>query len=119
MNFDLFRIETADFPMKLVTHALIEETKEATTSLDIATSIDPSNPDYQKFLMMGLRPQNQGTPRFPTDEEIEAEERRLLLSFAFKDADEIEKYRKEMNHVISQEFIVERPPEAKYRELKY
>jgi len=43
---------------------------------------------------------NLGTPRFPTDEEIEAEERRLLLSFAFKDQNEIEKYRREMNYII-------------------
>ena len=63
--------------------------------------------------------QTPGTPRFPTDEEIEAEERRLLLSFAFKDQDEIEKYRREMNHILSQEFLVERPPESKYRDLKY
>jgi hypothetical protein len=43
---------------------------------------------------------NKGTPRFPTDDEIEAEERRLLLSFAFKDQNEIEKYRREMNYII-------------------
>lgn len=62
---------------------------------------------------------NLGTPRFPTDEEIEVEERRLLLSFAFKDQDEIEKYRKEMNYIICQEFIVEKPPESRYRDLRH
>lgn len=108
---EFLRVETADFPMKLVTHALIEENKDDTPSNH------SNHPDgFDKF-PNGFK--SQGTPRFPTDEEIETEERRLLLSFAFKDTDEIDKYRKEMNHMISQEFIVERPPETRYRDLKH
>lgn len=41
------------------------------------------------------------TPRFPTDDEIEQEERRLLLSFAFKDIDEIATFRREMTYIIN------------------
>lgn len=44
---------------------------------------------------------NQGTPRFATQEEIEEEEKKLLLSFAFKDKEEIENYRKEMLLIIN------------------
>jgi hypothetical protein len=35
--------------------------------------------------MVALKKNGIGTPRFPTQEEIENEERKLLLSFAFKD----------------------------------
>ena len=44
-----------------------------------------------------------GTPRFPTDDEIEQEERRLLLTFAFKDKDEIATFRREITYIINQE----------------
>jgi hypothetical protein len=42
-----------------------------------------------------------GTPRFPTDDEIEQEERRLLLTFAFKDTDEIATFRREMTYIMN------------------
>jgi len=45
-----------------------------------------------------------GTPRFPTDEEIEIEERRLLLSFAFKDEDEIATFKRDMSIVVNTEY---------------
>jgi hypothetical protein len=59
-----------------------------------------------------------GTPRFATDEEIEREEKRLLLTFAFKDDDELERFKKDMNFIINQEFIIEKPPESKIRGLR-
>lgn len=52
------------------------------------------------------------TPRFATDKEIEDEEKKLLLSFAFKDSEEIDRYRKDMTFIINQEPIIERPPES-------
>jgi hypothetical protein len=45
-----------------------------------------------------------GTPRFPTNEEIEFEERKLLLSFAFKNEDEIQTFRREMSIVVNTEY---------------
>lgn len=46
-DIGLIRVETADFPMKLVTHALIEENKDSITSAAID---DLHHPDYIKFL---------------------------------------------------------------------
>jgi hypothetical protein len=82
--------------MKMLTHGLLEDLSPASKILK-----DPSHPDYQKVLQAKLN--GMGTPRFPTDEEIEKEERRLLLTFAFKDEEEIELYQKEMSHVASKE----------------
>lgn len=59
-----------------------------------------------------------GTPRFPTEEEIDAEEKRLLLSFAFKDEEEIERYRREMIFIINQEHMIDKPPSSKFKGLR-
>ena len=76
-------MDTGEFPLKLLTHSLIEENKSSSLV----------NDDKGLF--------RSDTPRFPNEEEIEFEERRLLLSFAFKDQIEIDRYRKEMQHLIS------------------
>jgi hypothetical protein len=60
-----------------------------------------------------------GTPRFPTNEEIEFEERKLLLSFAFKNEDEIQTFRREMSIVVNTEYQIERPNENAYKVLRY
>jgi hypothetical protein len=60
-----------------------------------------------------------GTPRFPTNEEIEFEERKLLLSFAFKNEDEIQTFRREMSIVVNTEYQIERPNENAYKALRY
>ena len=60
-----------------------------------------------------------GTPRFPTNEEIEFEERKLLLSFAFKNEDEIQTFRREMSIVVNTEYQIERPDENAYKALRY
>jgi hypothetical protein len=60
-----------------------------------------------------------GTPRFPTNEEIEFEERKLLLSFAFKNEDEIQTFRREMSIVVNTEYQIERPHENAYNALRY
>jgi hypothetical protein len=78
-NFcDYLRQNTAEFPMRVLSHGILEELSPQSKILT-----DPSHPDYQKVLQ--FRFNGIGTPRFPTDEEIENEERRLLLTFAFKD----------------------------------
>jgi hypothetical protein len=41
-----------------------------------------------------------GTPRFANDIEIHDEEIKFLLSFAFKNAQAIEEYRRQMNFII-------------------
>jgi hypothetical protein len=55
-------------------------------------------------MILALKKNGMGTPRFPTDEEIENEERKLLLSFAFKDEQEIDAFRKEMSLVVNTEY---------------
>ncbi len=72
------KYDTADFPMKLVTQGLLDEESPVSDIIN-----DPSHPDY--LAMVALKKNGIGTPRFPTQEEIENEERKLLLSFAFKD----------------------------------
>jgi len=42
-----------------------------------------------------------------------------LLTFAFKDEEEVEKYRKEMSFIINQEPIVDKPPENTFKSLKF
>jgi hypothetical protein len=83
--------------MKLVTQGLLEDLSPASKILN-----DPSHPDYPIFL--ALKNNGMGTPRFPTDEEIEFEERKLLLSFAFKDEVEIQTFRREMSIVVNTEY---------------
>ena len=56
-----------------------------------------------------------GTPRFPTEEEIEEEEKRLLMTFAFKDKEELDRFKKDMALIINSEQIIERPIESKYK----
>ena len=82
--------------MKMLTHGLLEESSPASRILK-----DPSHPEYQKVLQAKIN--GMGTPRFPTDEEIEKEERRLLLTFAFKDQEEIDLYQREMSYIASKE----------------
>jgi hypothetical protein len=55
-------------------------------------------------LILAHKNNGMGTPRFPTDEEIEFEERKLLLSFAFKNEDEIETFRREMIIIVNTEY---------------
>ena len=84
--------------MKLVTQGLLHDQSPASKILN-----DPSHPDYHKIL--ALKNNNSScTPRFPTNEEIEVEERKLLLSFAFKNEDEIQTFRREMSLVVSTEY---------------
>ena len=59
-----------------------------------------------------------GTPRFPTEDEIEEEEKRLLMTFAFKDREELERFKKDMVLIINSEPIIERPLESKIRVLR-
>lgn len=98
--------------MKMLTHGLLDDCSPASKILN-----DPSHPEYQKVLQ--VRFNGLGTPRFPTDEEIEKEERRLLLTFAFKDQEEIELYQKEMSYVASKENQIQRPLESTYKNLKH
>lgn len=65
--------------------------------------------------MMG----GNGTPRFATEKEIEDEEMRMLLSFAFKDKKDEEKYRKEIFYIRNMiEPLIEKPSESQIKSLK-
>jgi hypothetical protein len=98
--------------MKLVTRGLLEDQSPASAILG-----DPGHPDYQKIL--AIKKNGMGTPRFPTEEEIEIEERKLLLTFAFKDEEEVDSFRKEMSIVVNTEYQIDRPPEIQYKQLRH
>ncbi len=91
------RTDTADFPMKLLTHALIGGDYSPNHMLN---SLAMSQDFAQEEIKMGAIGSG-GTPRFATDEEIEKEEKKLLLSFAFKDDEEIDRFKKEMTFIIN------------------
>jgi hypothetical protein len=59
-----------------------------------------------------------GTPRFATDHEIEVAEKRLLLSFAFKDEEEEETYKKEISYIKGIEKMIDKPIESSYKSLR-
>ena len=96
--------------MKLVTKGLIEETKDPSIVSLRGSQLNAESTSNKARAM---------TPRFPTEEEIEEQEKKLLLSFAFKNEEEIEKFKREMAFIISQEPIVERPSEQKFKSLKH
>lgn len=99
--------------MKLLTHALLGNDQSPN---HVRNSLAMSHEFFQEEIKQSSGTGN--TPRFATDEEIENEEKKLLLSFAFKDNDEIEKFRKEMTFIINQEPIIERPPDSYFKSLK-
>lgn len=41
------------------------------------------------------------------------------MSFAFKDKDEIERFKRDMTFIMNQEPIIERPPESKIKNLRH
>jgi hypothetical protein len=84
--------------MKLLSHAMIDDTKE--TSFPRNDLLPTISNDLQNDSNQGG---HKSTPRFPTDEEIDEVEKRLLLSFAFKDDEEIERYRREMIYIVNQD----------------
>ena len=80
--------------MKLLTRALIEESKSHHKQ-----SCDSESSEVWDRLQKKLN----GTPRFATGEEIENEEKRLLLTFAFKNQDEVDNFKRELSFVINME----------------
>eukprot|EP00347_Sterkiella_histriomuscorum_P018386 403345697 len=110
---DLIRTETADFPMKLLTHAMLDPSRiQAGNTIQSSQDLEDQIQQFQRNNNGG------GTPRFPTDEEIEEQELKMLLTFAFKDEEEIDRFSREMTFIINQDPIIERPPESKIKNLR-